>query len=70
MVSYFVNMLCTFPVNFEILRKKTTVVAASTVAAALVNLVLNYVLIRAMGMTGAALATLLARVIQLAMHEW
>lgn len=69
-VSYFVNMLCTFPVNFEILRKKTTVVAASTVAAALVNLVLNYVLIRAMGMTGAALATLLARVIQLAMHEW
>ena len=78
-VSYFVNMLCTFPVNFEILRKKTTVVAASTVAAArgelgvdegLGNLVLNYVLIRAMGMTGAALATLLARVIQLAMHEW
>lgn len=69
-VSYFVNMLCTFPVNFEILRKKTTVVAAATVAAALVNLVLNYVLIRAMGMTGAALATLLARVIQLAMHEW
>ena len=69
-VSYFVNMLCTFPVNFEILRKKTTVVAASTVAAALVNLALNYVLIRAMGMTGAALATLLARVIQLAMHEW
>lgn len=69
-VSYFVNMLCTFPVNFEILRKKTSVVAAATVAAALLNLVLNYVLIRTLGMTGAALATLLARVIQLAVHEW
>ena len=62
-VSYFVNMLCTFPVKFEILRQKTTVVAASTVAAALVNLALNYVLIRAMGMTGAALATIIGQMI-------
>lgn len=68
-VSYFCNMLCTFPVNFEIQRKKTTVVAAATVAAALINLVLNDVLIRVLGMMGAALATLLARCLQLAMHE-
>jgi len=68
-VSYFCNMLCTFPVNFEIQRKKTTVVAAATVIAALLNVGLNYVLIRAMGMMGAAVATLLARLIQLAMHE-
>ena len=67
--SYYVNMLCTFPVNFEIFHKKTGVVAAATVAAAAVNLVLNYVFIRLFGMAGAAVATLLAHGLQLAMHE-
>ncbi|MGM9603498.1 MAG: lipopolysaccharide biosynthesis protein [Faecousia sp.] len=67
--SYYVNALCTFPVNFELYHKKTGVVAAATVAAALVNLVLNYTFIRLFGMTGAAVATLLSHCLQLAMHE-
>lgn len=67
--SYYVNMLCTFPVNFELFHKKTNVVAAATVAASLVNLVLNYAFIRLFGMTGAAIATLLSHCLQLAMHE-
>ena len=67
--SYYVNMLCTFPVNFELYHKKTNVVAIATVAASLVNLVLNYTFIRLFGMTGAAIATLLSHCLQLAMHE-
>lgn len=67
--NYFGNMLCTFPVNYEIHRKKTIVVAAATVAAALANVGLNYLLIGRMGMMGAAVATLLARLVQLAIHE-
>ena len=67
--SYFVNMLCTFPVNYELFHKKTGVVAFATVAAAGVNLVLNYCAIRLFGMTGAAVATLLSHCLQLAIHE-
>lgn len=67
--SYYVNMLCTFPVNYELYHKKTNVVAIATVAASLVNLVLNYTFIRLFGMTGAAIATLLSHCLQLAMHE-
>ena len=68
--SYFVNMLCTFPVNFELFHKKTGVVALATVVAAVVNLGLNYCFIRLFGMTGAAVATLLSHCFQLAIHEW
>lgn len=67
--SYYANFLCTFPVNFEYFQKKTGVVAAATIAAALINLVLNYIFILNFGMMGAATATLLSHAIQLAMHE-
>lgn len=67
--SYFANMLCTFPVNFELFHQKTGAVAAATVAAALVNLVLNYVFIRLYGMVGAAVATLLSHGLQVTIHQ-
>lgn len=67
--NYYGNVLCTFPVNYEIHYKKTGAVTLGTVVAALCNLLLNYVMIRAWGMVGAAIATLLARLIQLAMHQ-
>ena len=63
------NFLCTFPVNYECFRKKTGAVALATIASALLNLVLNYVLILRFGMFGAAIATLLAHLIQLTTHE-
>lgn len=67
--SYYVNALCTFPVNFELYHKKTGVVSAATISSALFNLALNYGFIRLFGMTGAAVATLLSHCIQFAMHE-
>lgn len=66
--SYYLNFLCTFPVNFEYFHKKTQIVAAATVVSSVLNIGLNYVLISAMGMYGAVLATLLSHCFQFAMH--
>lgn len=67
--SYYVNFLCTFPVNYEYFHKKTGVVATATIIAAVINLGLNYVFILKFGIMGAAVATVLSHVLQFAMHE-
>lgn len=67
--SYFLNFLCTFPVNFEYYYKKTKIVAVITITSSLVNIVLNYVLIRRLGMAGAAVATMLSHCLQVTMHH-
>ena len=67
--SYYLNFLCTFPVNFEYYHKKTKVVAVVTISSSLLNIALNYVLIRSMGMMGAALATSISHCLQLTMHH-
>jgi len=67
--SYYLNFLCTFPVNFEYYHKKTKVVAAVTIVSSLFNLGLNYVLIRKIGMAGAAVATMLSHCLQLGIHH-
>lgn len=67
--SYFLNFLCTFPVNFEYYHKKTKVVAVVTIFSSLVNIGLNYVLIQKIGMAGAAVATMLSHCLQLGMHH-
>lgn len=66
--SYYLNFLCTFPVNYEYYHMKTNVVAAVTIFASLMNVVMNYVLINAIGMAGAAVATMLSHGIQLTLH--
>ena len=67
--SYYFNFLCTFPVNFEYYHKKTKVVAAVTIFSSLLNIGMNYVLIKAIGMAGAALATALSHGVQLLLHH-
>jgi len=66
--SYYLNFLCTFPVNFEYYHKKTKVVALVTIFSSLVNIALNYVLIQAIGLHGAALATVCSHGLQFALH--
>lgn len=66
--SYFLNFLCTFPVNYEYYRKQTKAVAVVTITSSLVNVALNYILIKRLGMAGAAVATMLSHLLQLAMH--
>ena len=67
--SYYLNFLCTFPVNFEYFHKKTKVVAAVTIFSSVMNVGLNYLLIKAIGMPGAALATVIAHGLQLLLHH-
>lgn len=66
--SYYLNFLCTFPINYEYFHKKTKAVATVTVAISLINIGLNYVLITTIGVAGAALATAAAHAIQLTGH--
>lgn len=66
--SYYLNFLCTFPVNYEYYHKKTKVVAVVTIMSAVVNIVLNYMLISRIGMMGAALATGISHGFQFVMH--
>ena len=68
-VSYYINFLCTFPVNFEYYHKKTKVVAVVTISCSLLNVVLNYFFIGRYGMTGAALATAVSHGMQLLLHH-
>lgn len=67
--SYYINFLCTFPVNYEYYHKKTKVVAVVTISASVVNIVLNYFLIQWTGMAGAAIATMLSHGLQLCVHH-
>lgn len=67
--GYYLNFLCTFPVNFEYYHKKNKVLAVITIFCAVVNLGLNYILIRLFGAVGAALATTLSHLLQLTMHH-
>ena len=66
--SYYLNFLCTFPVNYEYYYKKTKVVATLTIVSSLLNIGLNYILIRQIGVAGAALATALSHGVQYAAH--
>ena len=66
--SYFLNFLCTFPVNYEYYHKKTKIVAVITISSSVLNIGLNYILIRKLGMSGAAIATMVSHSVQLLMH--
>ena len=67
-LGYYFNFLCTFPVNYEYYHKKTKAVAVVTVFASAVNIGLNYALIRAFGIVGAAAATTASHGLQFAVH--
>ena len=66
--SYFLNFLCTFPINYEYYHKQTKVVSVVTIGSSLVNVGLNFVLIQQFGMAGAALATMISHCFQLMLH--
>ena len=57
-----------FSVNFEFYCKKTKFMAVITSTAAALNLVLNYLFISSLGLMGAALATAVSYVYEVAVH--
>lgn len=64
---YFIFMY-QFPVNFEFYNKKTKIIASGTFSAAVVNFILNMLLIPGFGMYGAALATAISYGLLFAAH--
>ncbi len=69
-LGFYLNFLCTFPVNVEYYYKKTKAVVVVTVAAALVNVGLNLILIRRIGIMGAVIATAASHGVQFLLHYW
>ena len=69
MLGTFYWSLYTFYVNVEIYNKKTFGISVRTIVAALVNLVLNYLLIPVMGWEVAAYTTLGAYLLLLILHS-
>jgi len=67
--GYYMNFLCTFPVNYDYYRKQNKAVAAITISCAVFNLGLNYVLIQRFGVIGAAMATCASHLLQLVLHH-
>ncbi len=59
-MSFYLIFLYSFPVNYEFYHKKIGMIAVGTCAAAVVNIVANYFLIKAFGVMGAAVATMLS----------
>ncbi len=53
----FFTFMYQFPVNFEFFHKKTRIISIGTVAAAIVNVLLNLLMIPKWGMYGATMAT-------------
>lgn len=68
--SYYLNFLCTFPVNYEYYYKKTKIVAAATIAASILNIGINWLLIPPFGIMGAAVASCISHCIQFALHYY
>ena len=55
--------------NYQLYHKKSVFVAVGTASAAVVNIVLNYLLIPLYGMMGAAVATMISYIALFAFHQ-
>ena len=61
--------LYSFPVNFQFFYNRTLNIAIGTCLSALINIILNFILIPPYGMYGAAIATLIAYISLFAFHQ-
>lgn len=66
--AFYMNFLYAFPVNYEFYNKKTGYVAIGTIGSALINIILNIVLIPLFDGRGAAFATIISYVTLLFIH--
>lgn len=66
--GYYFVFLYTFPANYQFYIKETRFIALGTFIAALINVVINFLLIPIMGMYAAAISTLVAYIVLFFMH--
>lgn len=67
-IGFYFVFLYSFPVNYEFYQQKTKIIAAGTLLSGILNLLLNWILIRRFGVFGAVFATTIARGCQFAFH--
>ncbi|TCD46268.1 capsid assembly protein [Streptococcus sp. X16XC17] len=68
-ISYFFVFLYTFPVNIQFYHANTKMIPIGTIAAGIVNAILNYFFIPKFGIYGAAVATVLSYLCLLIFHH-
>lgn len=66
--NYFI-FLYSFPVNYEFFKKKTKYIAIGTSCSAVLNIILNFILINKIGILGAVIATAIAQGLQFIFHH-
>lgn len=69
-IDVFINFLYIFSVNVEYFYKKTKLISLNTLIAAAFNIVFNFLGIRFFGYIGAAIATVLSRLLLLSLHSY
>ena len=67
-LSNYLIFLSTFSINYELFHKKTNYLAGGTILSMSLNIILNFFLIRLLGMFGAAIATAISYGIQFIFH--
>lgn len=68
-LSQYMVFLYSFAVNYEFYHRQTKWIAVGTTAAAICNIMINALLIKKFGMTGAAFATLFAYIMLVVFHN-
>lgn len=68
-LTYYILFLYSFAVNYELYKKESVWIAIGTTATAVMNMLLNWLLIPRMDILGAAVATDLSYVMLLVFHE-
>lgn len=68
-VGYYFQFLYTWPLNCELFHRKTVGIAFATSVAAILNILLNVILIPYLGLMGSALATCIAFIVLFFMHH-
>lgn len=67
-VGFYFIFLYSFPINYEIYHKNTKIIAIGSTTSAVINIVLNIIMIDLWGAYGAASATLISYIIQFVIH--
>lgn len=68
-ISFFFTFLYLFPVNYEFYNCKTKIIPVITFSVAIVNIIINYMLIPKYGFIGAAIGTTIAHVFLFIFHQ-
>lgn len=68
-VSNYFSFLYLFPVNFEFYNARTKLIPVATFSAALLNVIINFLLIPRYGIAGAAISTLTSHIVLFVFHE-